>query len=329
MIEFYKPHWLWALLLLLPLIGWYIYRLLKGEVTLQFSTLTPLKGAPRTWRYYLRHLPFLLRLVALTLIIIALARPRSSEQNSRTSTEGIDIVLALDISGSMLARDFRPNRLEAAKQMAGEFVADRTGDRIGLTVFAGEAFTQIPLTTDYATLQTLLSRLESGIVEDGTAIGNGLATAINRLRESDAKSKVIILLTDGVNNRGQIAPLTAAEIAREQGIRVYTIGVGSRGEAPYPAYDAFGKLIYVNQPVEIDEKTLEEISRLTNGAYFRATNNAALREIYKEINLLEKSKVEITEFTTYTEHFVPWVLAAILVLILEFLTAQLLFKRLS
>uniref|UniRef100_UPI0040576D46 vWA domain-containing protein n=1 Tax=Alistipes sp. TaxID=1872444 RepID=UPI0040576D46 len=329
MIEFYKPHWLWALLLLLPLIGWYIYRLLKGEVTLQFSTLAPLKGAPRTWRYYLRHLPFVLRLVALTLIIIALARPRSSEQNSRTSTEGIDIVLALDISGSMLARDFRPNRLEAAKQMAGEFVADRAGDRIGLTVFAGEAFTQIPLTTDYATLQTLLSRLESGIVEDGTAIGNGLATAINRLRESDAKSKVIILLTDGVNNRGQIAPLTAAEIAREQGIRVYTIGVGSRGEAPYPAYDAFGKLIYVNQPVEIDEKTLEEISRLTNGAYFRATNNAALREIYKEINLLEKSKVEITEFTTYTEHFVPWILAAILVLILEFLTAQLLFKRLS
>lgn len=329
MIEFYKPHWLWALLTLLPLIGWYIYQQRKGDVALQFSSLEALKGAPRSWRYYLRHLTFLLRLAALVMIIIALARPRSSEQNSQISSEGIDIVLSLDISGSMLARDFRPNRLEAAKQMAGEFVTDRTGDRIGLVVFAGEAFTQIPLTTDYATLQTLLSRLESGIVEDGTAIGNGLATAINRLRESDAASKVIILLTDGVNNRGQIAPLTAAEIAREQGIRVYTIGVGTRGEAPYPAYDAFGKLIYVKQPVEIDEKTLQEIARLTDGEYFRATSNDALREIYKEINQLEKSKVEISEFTTYTEHFVPWVLAAILLLVIEFLTAQLLFKRLN
>lgn len=329
MIEFYKPHFLWALLLLLPLVAWYIYRLRKGEGSLQFSSLEALRGAPRSWRYYMRHLPFLLRLAALSLIIIALARPRSSEQNSHTSSEGIDIVLSLDISGSMLARDFRPNRLEAAKQMAGEFITDRTGDRIGLVVFAGEAFTQIPLTTDYATLQTLLGRLESGIVEDGTAIGNGLATAINRLRESDARSKVIILLTDGVNNRGQIAPLTAAEIAREQGIRVYTIGVGSRGEAPYPTYDGFGRLIYVNQPVEIDEKTLQEIARLTDGAYFRATGNNALREIYKEINQLEKSKVEITEFTTYTEHFVPWILGAILLLLLEFLSAQLLFKRLS
>ncbi len=235
--------------------------------------------------------------------MVALARPRSAEQNTTASSEGIDIVMALDISGSMLARDFKPDRMGAAKQMAGEFVTARAGDRIGLVVFAGESFTQSPLTTDYATLQTLLSRVKSGLIEDGTAIGNGLATGINRLRESDAKSKVIILLTDGVNNRGQIAPLTAAEIAREQGIRVYTIGVGSRGEAPYPALDMFGNMTFVRQRVEIDEDTLREIASMTGGRYFRATDNAALRAIYAEINQLEKSRVEVSQFTTYTEEF--------------------------
>lgn len=326
--SFYSPHWLWALLILIPMAGWYLYRIFKGGAAIQISTLQGLKRAPRTWRYYLRHLPFVLRMLTVAVMIVALARPRTSEHNSHTSTEGIDIVLALDISGSMLARDFKPDRLEAAKQMAGEFIADRAGDRIGLTVFAGEAFTQSPLTTDYATLQTLLARLRSGIIEDGTAIGNGLATAINRLRESEAKSKVVILLTDGVNNRGQIAPLMAAEIARETGIRVYTIGVGTRGEAPYPAYDMFGKLTFIKQPVEIDEKTLEKIAEQTGGRYFRATNNEALRAIYEEINQLEKSKVEVLEFTTYNEKFMPLLLLALILFVTEILLSRLLFNRL-
>ncbi len=327
-MQFESPHFLWLLSVVLPMVAWYVYRILRGGATIRISSVAGVDGAPRTWRYYLRHLPFALRCAAVVFLIVALARPRSAEQNSTISSEGIDIVMALDVSGSMLARDFKPDRMGAALQMAGEFITDRTGDRIGLVVFAGEAFTQSPLTTDYATLQTLLARVKSGLIEDGTAIGNGLATGINRLRESDAKSKVIILMTDGVNNRGQIAPLTAAEIAREQGIRVYTIGVGSRGEAPYPAIDMFGNTTFVRQKVEIDEKTLSEIASMTGGRYFRATDNAALRAIYDEINQLEKSKVEISEYTTYTEEFLRWALLAIMALVLEFLFSTLLFKRL-
>lgn len=327
-MQFESPRLLWLLSVILPMAAWYLYRVLRGGATIRISSVSGLCGAPRTWRYYLRHLPFVLRCAAVAFLIVALARPRSAEQNSSISTEGIDIILALDVSGSMLARDFKPDRMGAARQMAGEFIADRTGDRIGLVVFAGESFTQSPLTTDYATLQTLLSRVKSGLIEDGTAIGNGLATGINRLRESDAKSKVIILLTDGVNNRGQIAPLMAARIAKEQGIRVYTIGVGSRGEAPYPALDMFGNMTFVKQRVEIDEKTLREIASMTGGRYFRATDNAALRAIYGEINQLEKNKVEISEYTTYTEKFLPWVLLAAAALLLEFLFHTLLFKRL-
>ena len=325
--SFHSPHWLWALLILLPMVGWYLYRTLKGGATLQFSTLQGLKRAPRTWRYYLRHLPFVLRCAAVALMILALARPRTSEHNTNTSTEGIDIVLALDISGSMLARDFKPDRLEAAKQMAGEFIADRAGDRIGLTVFAGEAFTQSPLTTDKGTLQTLLMRLRSGIIEDGTAIGNGLATAINRLRESEAKSKVIILLTDGVNNRGEIAPLMAANIAADMGIKVYTIGVGTRGKAPYPAVDMFGNMVFQMMDVEIDEQTLEQIAKTTGGRYFRATDRDKLKSIYDEINSLEKSKVEITDLTIYHERFLPLLLLAIGLLVAEFLLEKVVLKR--
>ena len=327
-MQFESPHCLWLLTVLLPMTAYYIYRTLQGGAAIRLSSVEGVLNAPRTWRYYLRPLPFALRCAAVACLVVALARPRSAEQNTTASSEGIDIVMALDISGSMLARDFKPDRMGAAKQMAGEFVTARAGDRIGLVVFAGESFTQSPLTTDYATLQTLLSRVKSGLIEDGTAIGNGLATGINRLRESDAKSKVIILLTDGVNNRGQIAPLTAAEIAREQGIRVYTIGVGSRGEAPYPALDMFGNMTFVRQRVEIDEDTLREIASMTGGRYFRATDNAALRAIYAEINQLEKSRVEVSQFTTYTEEFLPWVLAAVLALLLEFLFHTLLLKRL-
>lgn len=237
-------------------------------------------------------------------------------------------MLAIDVSASMLARDFEPDRITAAKEVAGSFIADRYGDRIGLVAFAGEAFTQSPLTTDQSTLQTLLAQIRSGLIDDsGTAIGNGLATAINRLRESDAKSKVVILLTDGVNNRGEITPITAAEIAKAQNIRVYTIGVGTEGMAPYPAVDMFGNITFVKQKVEIDEKTLTAMAEMTGGRYFRATDNAKLKAIYDEINQLEKSKVEVTEHLSYHEQFLAWVLAALGLLLAEFLLANLVLKR--
>ena len=327
-MTFHNPHLLWLLTLLLPAAGYYLYRLRKGGAALRISSVAGVLKAPRTVRYYLRHAPFVQRMAALATLVVALARPQSAEQNTRTNTDGIDIMLALDVSGSMLARDFRPDRLEAAKEVAGSFISDRYGDRIGLVVFAGEAFTQSPLTTDQGTLQTLLGRLRSGVVEDGTAIGNGLATAINRLRESNAKSKVIILLTDGENNRGEIAPLTAAEIARDQGIRVYTIGVGTRGTAPYPTVDFFGNPTVVQAKVQIDEKILGEIADLTGGRYFRATDNAKLQSIYDEINQLEKSKVEISQYTTYTEEYLRWAAAALALLLVEFLLRTLWLKSL-
>lgn len=326
-MHFASPYYLWLLVLLVPAIAYYVWRTLQGGATIQLSSIEGVIRAPKTLRYWLRHVPFALRIGALGLAIVALARPQGIEENSRTNTEGIDIMLSIDVSGSMLARDFKPDRISAAKEVAGSFIADRYGDRIGLVAFAGEAFTQSPLTTDQSTLQTLLSRIRSGLIEDGTAIGNGLATAINRLRESDAKSKVIILLTDGVNNRGEIAPLTAAEIAKAQGIRVYMIGVGTRGMAPYPALDMFGNMTFVQQKVEIDEKTLGEIAKMTGGQYFRATDKTKLKAIYDEINQLEKSKVEVFQHITYHELFLAWLLAAIALLMAEFLLSNLVLKR--
>lgn len=326
-MHFATPYYLWLLVLLVPMIGYYVWRTMQGGASIQISSVAGVVRAPRTIRYYLRHLPFVLRAGAFALLVVALARPQDVEQNVRTNTQGIDIMLAVDVSGSMLARDFKPDRITAAKEVAGSFIADRYGDRIGLVAFAGEAFTQSPLTTDQSTLQTLLARIRSGLIEDGTAIGNGLATAINRLRESDAKSKVIILLTDGVNNRGEIAPMTAAEIAQAQGIRVYTIGVGTEGMAPYPAIDMFGNITFVNQKVEIDEKTLGAMAEMTGGRYFRATDKAKLKGIYDEINQLEKSKVEVTERITYHEQFLAWALAALGLLLLEFLFGNLVLKR--
>ncbi len=328
-MHFASPLLLWLLFLLVPLVAYYIFRVLQGGATIDISTVETVRRAPRTVRYYLRHIPFVMRVAALALIIVALARPQEIEEHQNTSSEGIDIMMAIDISGSMLARDFEPDRITAAKDVAASFIGDRVGDRIGLVVFAGESFTQSPLTTDKATLQTLLARIRSGVIEDGTAIGNGLATAINRLRESDSKSKVIILLTDGVNNRGEIAPLTAAAIAKEKGIKVYTVGVGTMGEAPYPRVDMYGKIIdYVSMKVEIDEKTLTEIAESTGGKYFRATNKDKLISIYDEINTLEKSKVEITEHTTYHEKFLYLVLVAIGLLMAEFVIKSLIIKRL-
>ncbi len=326
-MRFANPYLLWLLVLLVPMIAYYIYRTLQGGAAIRISTVEGVRRAPRTWRYWLRHAPFVLRIAAFALMTIALARPQGVEEQSRTDAEGIDIMLAIDISGSMLARDFQPDRLTAAKEVAGNFVADRHGDRIGLAVFAGEAFTQSPLTTDKSTLQTLLARVRSGVIEDGTAIGNGLATALNRLRESEAKSKVIILLTDGVNNRGEIAPLMAADIAADMGVKVYTIGVGKRGKAPYPAIDMFGNMTYQMMDVEIDEKTLTEIASRTGGQYFRATDKQKLKAIYDEINQMEKSKVEITNLTIYHEQWVPLLLLALGLLIVEFLFSQIILKR--
>lgn len=327
-MHFASPHYLWLLTLLAPMIAYYVWRTMQGGAAIQISTVEGVARAPKSVRYYLRHLPFALRAAAFGLLVVALARPQQIEQNVRTSSEGIDIMLAIDVSASMLARDFEPDRITAAKEVAGSFISDRYGDRIGLVAFAAEAFTQSPLTTDQSTLQTLLAQIRSGLIDDsGTAIGNGLATAINRLRESDAKSKVVILLTDGVNNRGEITPITAAEIAKAQNIRVYTIGVGTEGMAPYPAVDMFGNITFVKQKVEIDEKTLTAMAEMTGGRYFRATDNAKLKAIYDEINQLEKSKVEVTEHLSYHEQFLAWVLAAQGLLLAEFLLANLVLKR--
>lgn len=326
-MRFANPYLLWLLALLVPMTAYYIYRTLQGGAAIRISTIEGVRHAPRTVRYRLRHMPFVLRAAAFALAVVALARPQGVEEQSRTDAEGIDIMMAVDVSGSMLARDFKPDRITAAKEVAGSFIADRFGDRIGLVAFAGEAFTQSPLTTDQGTLQTMLGRIRSGVIEDGTAIGNGLATAINRLRESDAKSKVIILFTDGVNNRGEMAPLMAADIAADMGIKVYTIGVGTRGKAPYPVVDMFGNMSFQPMDVEIDEPTLESIAERTGGKYFRATDKEKLQAIYDEINTLEKSKVEITDFTVYHEEFLPWLLAAMALLLLEFVFSNVILKR--
>ncbi len=326
-MHFASPYYLWLLLIIAPMIAYYVWRTLQGGASIQISSVEGVVKAPKTLRYYLRHLPFVLRAAAIAALIVALARPQGVEQISHSTTEGIDIVLALDISGSMLARDFKPDRITAAKEVAGSFIADRYGDRIGLVVFAGEAYTQSPLTTDQGTLQTLLSRVRSGLIDDGTAIGNGLATAINRLRESEAKSKVIILLTDGINNMGEIAPLTAADIAAAQGIRVYTIGVGSQGMAPYPAVDMFGQQSFVMAKVEIDEQTLTQIAEKTGGKYFRATDKAKLQQIYDQINQMEKSKVEVSEHVAYHELYLLWLLGGLGLLLLEFLLSKSVLKR--
>ena len=326
-MRFANPYLLWLLTLIVPMVALYIYRTLQGGVAIRISSVEGVKKAPRTLRYWLRHAPFVLRMAAFALLIVALARPQGIEEQSRTNAEGIDIMLSIDISGSMLARDFQPDRLEAAKEVAASFISDRVGDRIGVAVFAGASFTQSPLTTDKSTLQTMLARVRSGVIEDGTAIGNGLATAINRLRESEAKSKVVILLTDGVNNRGEIAPLMAADIAADMGIKVYTIGVGQRGKAPYPVVDRFGEISYQMMDVEIDEETLTEIATRTGGKYFRATDKDKLKAIYDEINTLEKSKVEITDLTIYHEKFLPLLLLAMALLLLEFLFNHVILKR--
>lgn len=314
---FEYPHLLYLELLLIPLVALYIWREIKGHsASLQVSTVSPWRGKGGGLKKQMRHLPYVLRFIALGAIIIALARPRSSQEFERVDTQGIDIIIAIDVSTSMLARDFSPDRISAAKDIAIEFIAQRPRDRMGIVVFAGESFTQCPLTTDRATLINLMKEVETGLIEDGTAIGNGLATAIARLKESQAKSRVVILLTDGVNNRGEIAPLMAAEIAKVYGVRVYTIGVGAMGLAPYPMMTPFG--VQIQQvKVEIDEPLLKQIAQETGGKYFRATDNTKMLEIYSEINKLETSRTVVDSFPIYKELFMKYALIALAAIVLE------------
>jgi Ca-activated chloride channel family protein len=325
---FADPLVLWLLVLVPMFIAFYVFWQQKSSAALRMPGLQQFSGTGKSFRNYLRHILFAFRMIAIAVLIIVLARPQSTESFQDISTEGIDIVLTLDISGSMLARDFKPDRLEASKNVAVEFISGRPYDRMALIVFSGESFTQCPLTTDHAVLVNLLREVQSGIIEDGTAIGMGLATAVNRIKDSEAKSKVIILLTDGVNNRGEIAPSTAADIARTFGIRVYTIGVGSQGVAPYPVQTPYG-IQYRDMPVEIDEEILREIAQKTGGRYFRATDNQKLIQVYQEIDKLEKSKIDVRQFSTKEEKYLIPALIAFLILALELLTRITLFRNLT
>lgn len=326
-VSFAYP-WVFYLIFLIPLlIIWYWRQNKDRSAAITYSNLDLFKGLNKTLKERLRHLPFLLRLIGLSLLIVALARPQSFSSGENVYTEGIDVAMLLDISGSMLAEDFKPNRLEAAKDVIDEFVSGRTTDKIGLVVFASESFTQCPLTIDYPVLRNLLQDIKSGIIEDGTAIGTAIANGVNRLKDSEAKSKIIILLTDGVNNSGEIDPITAAQIAKKFGIRIYTVGVGTEGEAPYPFQTPFGKR-YQMVPVEIDEKVLNEVANITDGKYFRATDNKKLEEIYKIIDTLEKTRVEITSYRKAKELFYGWIAAGLLVILMEVILAKTYLRKL-
>ncbi|MCG3153533.1 MAG: hypothetical protein DKINENOH_00123 [bacterium] len=328
MLTFAHPEFLFLLLLLPLLAWWHVRSYQRRTATLRYSNLDLMKSLPQRSRYSSRHLLFGLRWLAIGLVIVALARPQSGQTEEEITTEGIDIVLALDVSSSMLAEDFRPkNRIEAAKLVAEQFITGRSSDRIGMVVFAARSFTQCPLTLDYGILINFLKKVDVGLIDDGTAIGLGMATAVDRLRNSKAKSKVVILLTDGINNAGEIDPLTAARLAQAFNIRFYTIGVGTRGQALYPVQDPiFGKR-YVPMPVEIDEAMLTKIAELTKGKYFRATDRQSLEKIFAEIDQLEKTKVEVKQFTRYRELFVHWLALALGLVFIEVVLAGTVFRK--
>lgn len=327
-IEFANPEFFYLLFIIAPILAWYIWKAKEQDAHIQFSSLRAFKNVKTSYKVYLKHALFGLRLIVLALIIVILARPQSTDKWKDISTEGIDIVMALDISTSMLAQDLKPDRLDAAINVADDFIKERVNDRIGLVVFAGESFTQCPITTDHDVLINLLNDVKTGMIEDGTAIGMGLANAVNRLKESEAKSKIIILLTDGENNRGDISPLTAAEIASNYHIRVYTVGVGTIGQAPYPVQTMFGTQTQM-MDVKIDEPTLKEISRITDGQYFRATNNKSLKAIYKEIEQLEKTKINVNEFSNKNEEFFWIAVLAGFLLLMEVLLRNTLLKTID
>jgi len=322
-----NPEYLYLLLLLPLLAVWYWFRNRNSSPELHFSGLKVFESMPKSPKSILIHSLFVLRLLAIGLLIVAFARPQSVSTSQSIQIEGIDIVMALDVSGSMLARDFDPDRLEAAKAVASDFIAKRVNDRVGLVIFSGESFTQVPLTTDHAVIRNIFKEVKSGMIEDGTAIGDGLATSVSRLQDSEAISKVIILLTDGVNNSGSVDPLSAAEIAKMFGIRVYTIGVGSRGMAPYPVQDQFGRVRMQQMEVQIDEDLLQKIAEMTGGQYFRAENNKKLQEIYSEIDKLEKSKIDVHDFRQKYEMYLPLAVAALIIFVLEILMRYLVLKR--
>ncbi|MEJ6734621.1 MAG: VWA domain-containing protein [Flavobacteriales bacterium] len=324
---FANPEFLF-LLAIIPLLWVWRYFYSKRQFSsLKISSIQSFKT--KSWKENGKFIIFLLRTLALCFIIIGFARPQSSSSWQDSTTMGIDIIISMDISGSMLAQDLKPDRLEASKNVALDFISARPNDRMGLVIFSGESFTQCPLTTDHQVLQNLFKDVKSGMIEDGTAIGMGLATSVNRLKDSQAISKVVILLTDGVNNKGSIPPLTAAKIAQKFGIRVYTIGVGTEGFAPYPFKTPFGTTVYQDVEVQIDEKTLQDIATTTNGKYFRATSNKALKEIYLEIDELERSKIDVKEFSKKNEEFRLLILIALSLLLIEFYCKKFLFKSIT
>jgi Ca-activated chloride channel family protein len=323
--EFSRPEYLWLLLVIIPMIAWYIWKEPTSRPRYQVSNLRAFDNERQTIKYYLRHILFLLRILVVALLIVALARPKTILENKTTTTKGISIAMAIDISSSMLAKDFSPSRLAVAKEQAINFISGRPNDRIAIVAFAGESFTQCPLTTDHATAINLLRQLKTGIIEDGTAIGLGLANAIARLKDDDAKSKVIILLTDGVNNKGEIAPMTAANMAAALGIRVYTIGIGKNGYAPFPVQTPIG-IQYQQMQVQIDEDLLRQIAQKTGGKYFRATDAAKLKEIYSEIDKMEKTIFQKQESVHYRDYFMPFLWAALILLLLEILLSNTIFR---
>jgi Ca-activated chloride channel family protein len=328
-ITFAHPQF-FLLLLLIPLMIFWRYRYAsKKQSALILSTIQGLQQAPKSWRIRSRFIMPLFRMMALLFLVIAMARPQQSNISETVNSEGLDIILSMDISGSMLAEDFKPNRIEAAKKVAQEFIENRPTDRIGLVIFSGESFTQCPLTTDQNVLKEQLKNIRSGLLQDGTAIGMGLATAVERLRSSKAKSKVAILLTDGVNNTGLIDPMTALEIAKAYKVRVYTIGVGTMGTAPYPVPTPFGGTVMKQMPVQIDEALMRKISLETGGKYFRATGNNSLKNVYKEIDRLEKTKIEINSFKRYAELFFPYALIGLLFLIAEIILRYTVFRNIT
>ena len=330
-MEFVNKEYFFLLLLLIPYILWYFMYRKKSEPTMQLSDTYAYQFTSKSWRIKLIHSPMLFRCITFTFVIIVLARPQTHNAWGEKTVEGIDIMLAMDVSTSMLAEDLRPNRIEAAKSVAAEFISGRPNDNIGLTIFAGEAFTQCPMTTDHASLLNLLQNVRTdiaarGLIQDGTAVGMGLANAVSRLKDSKAKSKVVILLTDGSNNRGDLSPMTSAQIAKSLGIRVYTIGVGTNKVARYPMPVA-GGIQYVNIPVEIDTKTLSDIAATTDGNFYRATNNQELKQIYNDIDKLEKTKMDVKKFSKRYEGYQPFAIAAILCLLLEILLRTIVFRK--
>ena len=314
-MHFMHPGLLWLLLLIPLLTAWHLWKGKKSDATLRLPTTQAFDNMGHSWKEWMPHVLFALQMLALACLVIILCRPQSSNSWSKTDIEGTDIVLSLDVSGSMLAKDFKPNRLEAAKDVASNFVSNRISDNIGLVIFAGEAFTQVPMTNDIATLVNHIGELQIGMLEDGTAVGDGIATAINRIKDGKAKSKSIILLTDGSNNTGVVGPLTAAKIAANYGIKVYAIGVGTMGEAPYPTMNLAGHITYTRQKVEIDEKSLREIANITGGKYFRATSKSVLKDIFAEIDKLEKTRMDVQRHSQMDDNYQPWAIALLLLLL--------------